>query len=299
MFSLKFSIILFTVLSFDSSFSQTTLRRKVMTRKMTASTYAEPEVKPNLVVEAVPSNHVQEESAFHFKQVIDDKMECPGLQTSMNGLMKDKTDCDIEVEVNDVNRKQNEVFCSHRMILSMRSITLRKLIEAEVMKTPPTVAKKPRIKLTMSVKAFQMVLQYIYTNRIDQFDMAEDLVDLHEAAKYLQIEELVEMIKEHMHNELPVKQLFHYYMEEEVKDRPMAKMLLQEISSRLEVDMKMWNEFGQSFCPASNKASLLHPGDGYDEPEMVIPKLVGGTGHQTTRKRVSKEYSSTSIQYAN
>ena len=235
--SIKFSLILFSVLFVGLSLAQNKNKPKqpLDAMFMRSAQVALPEPEPKITVP--------------LKVLMDGKQECPRLQELGAKLLNDPKYCDIELEVFDPRLNESRVFCAHKSILCLRSSVLNDKIAA-LLKTH-TGPNKPRLKIEgLNPDIFEYILQFIYTDKIDpNFNLKQNIMDLYVAADYAKIPELNAMIKEYLYDSVDPNDVSNYLKwAQKYGHKEMKYFLLDITRTALKMNANEWRQFVKSMC---------------------------------------------------
>ena len=267
----KFSLVLLSLLFVGLNLAQNKKNRESLDRLFVR---VEEPAEEELVEDPEPILQVlgpkpRKKMTVQLMALINGKQHCPRLQYLGAKLLNDRKYCDIDLEVIDSRINESRVFCAHRSILSLRSRVLNDRITQLLKNTYGT--QKPRLRIEgLNPDVFEYILQFIYTDKIDaDFNLKQNIMYLYVAAEYVDIPDLVDMIKEYLYLSLDpidiVKYLkwAHKYGYKEIK-----KFLLEITRTALKMTQNEWREFLISLCEscAPEKGVLGVPYDPHIAP---------------------------------
>ena len=199
--------------------------------------------------------------------IMDGVEECPRLQELGAKLLKDEKYCDIDIQVLYSGINQSRTFCAHRSILSLRSSVLNDNI-TELLKRS-TGSQKLRLRVDtkdLNPDMFEYILQFIYTDKFDDnFNLKRNIMHLYAAADYLQIHDLISMIKVYFHESVDLSFISIYLKwAQEHGNKDILEFLLDVIRRALKMNLNEWRQFVNSMCE-SNCDQVIRPRPRFDE----------------------------------
>ena len=182
--------------------------------------------------------------------LMNDELQCSGSDSIGHKLLNDRQSCDIELEVTDSVLNDTQIFCAHKNILWVRSNVLKEMI-SEMANNNNNQSEKARLTLDgVNPDAFQSILRYIYTNKIDpKFDTKKNLMDLYGAARYLQLTDLEQSIEQYLSTSATISDLSNYILwTDKYSHFDIKSKLADLVKKAVKLDSSDWTQFRDAMC---------------------------------------------------